>query len=544
MFSDPVVGEKFFGRQAILSLLAKRAGGLKDGFRQNIAILGPKLIGKSSLILHFFSHFQHPQIIPIYIDLRANSFHHFVYKFIGTLLYQCLKNKGLEGTDEFITLKKNAQKHIPKTLEAISAIENNMKNAQSDKAFAALINLTTTLKQESGISAIVMLDEFHFLDSYKLRAPYANLAKEIMVQKDTMYILLSSQVNYAKKVLIGELSLLFGNFETLYLEHFDYPTSCKFLQKRFQHLGLPDNLQDFLIDFCKGHPFYLDSLSTLLVEKARSLKEKKAAISPRLIAEAFNSLIYHSTGILNQYFTSRLSHNLNGADYSNFIPILLSATESGAQLRQIAQVSGRQPKKITKQINYLLEKDLLTKVGAFYRIQDRLFRFWLKSVYQRKSGSLAQDPNAESEEFLKEIEDLIAIFTQQNQLNLAEKVSNLLKSCNNEIVMLHNKLFRFWRFEEVRPWPKPNSQEYILARYKEGCWLFWIKNEGVDETRLQEFINLSKKSKLKIRKLILITLKKLDLNVKLLALEKRVWIWTKSELNLILDLYGKQQVVT
>ena len=93
MFSDPVVGNKFFGRSETLGLFSKRVGGLKDGYRQNIAIVGPKLIGKSSLILHFFSNFNHPKIIPIYIDLRPNSFNHFIYKFLGALLYQYLKNK-------------------------------------------------------------------------------------------------------------------------------------------------------------------------------------------------------------------------------------------------------------------------------------------------------------------------------------------------------------------------------------------------------------------------------------------------------------------
>ncbi|NQT00118.1 MAG: ATP-binding protein, partial [Candidatus Omnitrophica bacterium] len=87
MFSDPVVGNKFFGRKDTLDLVEKRVDGLKEGFRQNIAILGPKLIGKSSLILHFLSCFNHPQVIPIYIDLRPNAFHHFIYKFLGGLLY-------------------------------------------------------------------------------------------------------------------------------------------------------------------------------------------------------------------------------------------------------------------------------------------------------------------------------------------------------------------------------------------------------------------------------------------------------------------------
>ena len=135
MFSDPVVGNKFFGRSKALRLLSKRLSGLKEGFRQNIAIVGPKLIGKSSFILHFLSNFNYPGIIPIYIDLRVNSFSHFTYKFLGTLLYHYLKNKELAVCEELEPLKEYAKKSIPKTIEVICGIENSIKNLQFNQAY-------------------------------------------------------------------------------------------------------------------------------------------------------------------------------------------------------------------------------------------------------------------------------------------------------------------------------------------------------------------------------------------------------------------------
>lgn len=540
MFSDPVVGDKFFGRKESLDLLTKRVSGLKDGFRQNIAILGPKLIGKTSLILHFSSTFNHPQIIPIYIDLRPNSFHHFVFKFLSALLYRYLENKNLKVFEELDSLKRHAQDYIPKTVETIRAIENNMHNLQFGKVYETLLSLTAVFKSESGISSIVILDDFHLLNTYKVQTPFAHLAKEIMMQKDTMYALISSQINYAKKVLANELSLLFGNFEIVHLEHFDYTTSCKFLEKRFQNITLPQHLQDFLIDFSKGHPFYLDIVSNKILEKAKQLNS--AEVTPDLIGQAFNSLIYDSKGILNQYFTSLLSHNLNGADYANFIPILLSASERGCKLSDISKLTKRKPQFIAKQINYLLDKDLLNKVGIFYRIQDRLFRFWLKSAYQRKRLSLASDPTVESKEFSKEIEERVLRFSHEIETQLTERMIDLFQAFNNEVIMIQNRLFKLWRFEEVRPWPKQNSHESIIVRYKQGYWICWIKKDEIDEGQLVQFIQLCKKSKYKIRRIIIIALKELDLNVRLMALENKLWIWTLADLNLILDLYGKQQI--
>ena len=56
MFSEPVIGEKFFGREEVLELLNKRVLALKDGYRQNVALTGQSLSGKSSIILAFPPH--------------------------------------------------------------------------------------------------------------------------------------------------------------------------------------------------------------------------------------------------------------------------------------------------------------------------------------------------------------------------------------------------------------------------------------------------------------------------------------------------------
>ncbi len=541
MFSDPVVGDMFFGRGETLELLHKRINGLKEGFRQNIAIIGPNLIGKSSLILHIFANFIHPRIIPIYIDLRPKTFSHFIYKFIGTLLYHYFKIKDVQVSEELVALKNRAQEYLPKTLEVIRGIENNIKNQQFDQAYESILALTTVFKQESSIACIVILDEFHLLETYKLKNPFAKFAKEIMMQKDTMYILISSQESYAKRIIANEISLLFGNFEVIRLEPFDYLTCYKFLEKRFQGINLSKGLRDFLITFSGGRPFYLDILSNKLKEKAKELN--RTEITCLLVSQAFNSLIYDSKGILNQYFTNLLSHNLNGADYSGFLPILLFASKSGCRLSEISKVTNRQPKVISKQINWLLDKDLLNKVGVFYRIQDEMFKFWLKLVYQRKNLSLTADPATESKEFSKEIEDEIQTFSQESKKSLSEKVIELFKSFGNEIVMMQNKSSKFWRFDEVRPWPKANLEDCILARYKKGYWACLIKKEKINEAEVQEFLHYIQSAKYKVRKAIIITLKEPDLNAKLMALEKKIWIWYPAELNLLLDLYGKQKII-
>ena len=83
MFSEPVIGERFFGREEVLDLFNKRVAALKDGYRQNIALTGQSLSGKSSIILHFLSTIKGEGFVPIYVEVVKESFGAFADKFVA-----------------------------------------------------------------------------------------------------------------------------------------------------------------------------------------------------------------------------------------------------------------------------------------------------------------------------------------------------------------------------------------------------------------------------------------------------------------------------
>ena len=93
MFIEPVFGKKFFGREEVLGTLRKRVTSLKGGYRQNIALTGPMLAGKSSILRHFLKNINDSDVIPLYIDMGEDDFKTFCTKFSATLLYYYLKSK-------------------------------------------------------------------------------------------------------------------------------------------------------------------------------------------------------------------------------------------------------------------------------------------------------------------------------------------------------------------------------------------------------------------------------------------------------------------
>src|SRR3989338_1136627 len=94
VFSEPAVGEAFFGREEVLELLNKRVTALKDGYRQNVALTGQSLSGKSSILYHFLYTLKEQALIPVYVEVVREGFESFANKFIATLIYNALTKMG------------------------------------------------------------------------------------------------------------------------------------------------------------------------------------------------------------------------------------------------------------------------------------------------------------------------------------------------------------------------------------------------------------------------------------------------------------------
>ncbi|MBN2097259.1 MAG: hypothetical protein JW714_02140, partial [Candidatus Omnitrophica bacterium] len=143
---------------------------------------------------------------------------------------------------------------------------------------------------------------------------------------------------------------------------------------------------------------------------------------------------------------------------------------------------------------------------------------------------------------LGEVENRISFFSEQGKKKTVEKVIELFQAFNNEIIALQNKAYKFCRFTKVYYWPLYSDQNGIIAEYQDGCWICAIKKDVVTEAQIQEFLQVCKQQKYKVRRMIMITFKQMELNVKLMALEKKIWLWGLNDLNLLFDLYGKEQI--
>ena len=541
MFSDPVIREDFFDRRSILDILAKRVDGLKGGYRQNIAILGRELLGKTSLIQQFLSTYKDKEILPIYIDLRTEGFPQFVYRFMGGLLYNFLKLQNMPKVGDFNILVTNCVELLPRTVEDIKRVEGYLEKGQFDQAYQHLLDLTAVIKEESGKRSIVILDEFHKLCDFKIANPFANLGKKILVQKDTMYIIASSEISLAKGIMKERLSLPFGNFEIIELGPFDFDTSKIFLDEKLKWVNVPTVYKRFLIALTNGHPFYLDTLSLKL--KKIATEKKLGKVPLELIAQTLEDEIFNSRGILNQYMRSLINRLLEGRGYETYVSILLTCADGHEKFSEIAKSIKKKINDISKPIAKLIELDLIERHGSFYRLNDPVLEFWLKSVYKRRKTSFIPAILGKSEEFRQDAREMILRFMNESKKNILERVKELFTSFKNDIVEMDKKKYKLPHFAEVESRIVRGLELPIVARWGNKYWISQIEEKKVKESDVAEFAQKCKKSRYNVQRKILIALKDLDINAKLLAKEEKIWVWGLGDINLLLDLYGKPPIV-
>lgn len=539
MLIDPVVGDKFFGRNEVLTLLVKRVDALKGGYRQNVAITGHRLTGKSSLLNHFLLTLKDNDIIPIYIEVLEEPFKQFATKFIGTLLYNFLKYNQKPAKDDLEYLLKECEKEIPETVASIKNILRQLERGENNDSYSELLNLSSVLKKESKKPCVVILDEFHNLSKLGIKDTFKCFGKKIMTQKDTMYIVASSEVNTIKNILSEKLSLLFGNFEKITLSGFDCETSRAFLQKNLTTVRVGDELLDFIIAFADGHPFYLDTLINKINEIMGNLHFRM--LTTPTTAQALEELLFDARGTLNQFFTNLLQDVID-PKIDKCKETLIAIAHGLYKHKEISNWTGYSAKEVSAHIKILIDKNLIYKSGNIYMFYDKVLRFWLIKVYHKRRTTLVDNISEKAKNFRGDVTGIIQNFINNSKLDIITRTKILLESFNNEMIEIDSKMHRLARFDKVEI-IEDGAKKYVGGYLNGKLYLAYISKDRVDENDVLEFMKDSLKYKPALQRRILIHFRDIDINAKIMAKEMKIWLWNLETINNIFDLFGKEKVV-
>lgn len=540
MFSEPAVKDRFFGRDDILELLNKRVCALKEGYRQNVALTGQSLSGKSSIILHFLHTIREEGFVDIYVEIVKEPFVSFLDKFIATMLYSVFTKMGLGFDMDLEKLLESAEKALPKTYHGIKKVIDLADNEKFDEAYSEMLSLTSILKSETALPCIVILDEFDNLEHIGVKNPFLNFGKVIMVQKDTMYIVSSSRNRAIKKIISEKLSLLFGNFEVVKVANFDLASSEKFIDMKLAGFDIDNSLKQFLYVFTDGNPFYLDQIASRA--KSLAIERMSSCIDNEVIEDAILDLVYSANGSIHQYLMNFLLNLLDSKTRDTHFSVLIAIANGHRKQSAISRNARCKPAETAKALTYLLEAGLLSKSGVFYRIDDSMLEFWLKFVYQRRKGLLIGGTFDSRILFKSGVKKYIADFEEDLSENSASRIARLFNLFSNELVEIESRHIRLPHFTKVEVKNFIDGKKFISASFNRNFWVVVPYESCVTENDIVDYIKNIKSLECKVSNKIIMPLKGMDENAKLLAKELKISIWDGSVTNELLYAYGMNRM--
>lgn len=543
MMEERPKSSPLFGREEILDRLEQRLEGLKKGYRQNVSLVGPRFIGKTFLLSRFLEKVrQDPEIIPIYILLTPMGFDDFIERWLGSLLQGFLTSKGISFPEEFQLLVKISREYIPKTLERMREVKKHAFQKKTALAFRELLSLTGILREETGKKILLILDEFQSLEALDLADPFGLFGKEMMIQKDALYLATSSEPHKTREIFNDRLSLLFGNFEVIEVGPLDLPTIRVWIHERYPEIKIPDSDLRVLSHLLDNHPYYFE----LFLEGARTLSLRSG---PRdwtqgLLVETFTETLFSGRGLLNLHFEFELQSLLRLVRHTRpYVKTLLAVASGRVKVLQIAAYLGKKAPETKKILQRLAGEGVLEKKGSFFRLPDSLFRFWLRNVFQVKD----RDPEPREERarlyFQSRVVEEIRKIEEEDQEDLTGRMESLFREFRNDVVEVSHKKIKCPAFLEIASRPTNGRFFPLLGRTSQGRWLCQVFRDQVTEGDVSGFVEELKRFRRNIPRKVMIALGGIDLNAKLMAQEGKIQIWDLENLNALLELYGKLKVI-
>lgn len=257
--------EHFFGRvketRGILGLLRRD---------QNVSVVGPRRIGKSSLLHHI----SRPPVFEAHHLSKTR--HRFVY-------IDCCDLADSDVSETRFRILQRAEQEIPEISFSLS------RQAVSAEHFRRFLRNV----ERVGLRCIIMLDHFDFLvENPQLDHDFLESLRAMNAMHQTIYMVASTEpLDKLENIWISlrhQPSPFFNIFYSQALGPFSQDESRAFLLQRFESVSLsvPNSVADLIVSRTKGHPYHL---------------QRAGAFTVRLLGDSQERWNKHLTKLLQDY---------------------------------------------------------------------------------------------------------------------------------------------------------------------------------------------------------------------------------------------------
>ena len=340
----------------------------------NLAIISPRRMGKTGLILHCF---HQPEISRHYhcffIDIYAtNNLKEFVFK-LGKEIFETLKPNGSKFIDGFFS--------IISSLRPAFKIDSITGAPVFDIGIGEIGEPAYSLEQifnyleAADIPCLVAIDEFQQIANYSEHNIEAVLRTHIQHCKNSSFIFAGSQRHIMQNIFFTSSRPFYQSVSLLTLKAINEKVYINFVQQHFskENKVISKELISTVYRVFEGHTWYIQNIFNELY----AMTEQGETCTLEFIQESVRRKIatyeplYMST---LSFLTERQKEIL----YAIAKEGKAKSVTSAAFIKKHGLLSSSSVQTAIKQ---LLDKEIITSDNNVYQVYDRFFGLWLTTVF-------------------------------------------------------------------------------------------------------------------------------------------------------------------
>ncbi|MCK4519953.1 MAG: hypothetical protein KAT96_02175 [Candidatus Omnitrophica bacterium] len=509
-----------------LSCLDKRVKAFTLGYRQNIALLGGDKEEISYLLTNYLKQNKSEELTYLY----ASSAYAGGKEFFKAIAFSLLSDytRKSECLDSLINYAS------PVLISTTNFIKDCLKKEKL--CFLDVLEIINKFINESNRSCVLIIEEFLNLpgifDNF-----YQDFSKFIILQRNCMIVLTTSNSRDAEKVLSGELNLLFGNFEKVFLDENSSLVNYFYLKDLIAPLSPSPLFLSFFVNIIGANISYYSLIAEIIKKNYFDENDKASIVS--IAKEA----LYLKETYLFQKFIKKIDFlKFYFKNPTLIIKLLFALSQGYLRKKELASLSIYNPGELTSRLQKLLDLNYIENLGNIYKLKDSLFSFWLTSVFKLYFSPPVLDPQQKNALFEKDLEEKIILFKEEFTKDKLKKIMQLFSSFKNDTLRLGKNRYQLPAVENAKIISYPTRDFHLLIGEGKEIIFAGIKEKNVEDNDIFDFIEKGCNIKGKRVKKIFISLDSLPPTARLIAKNNKLTIWDINEINRLLCVYNKPVV--
>jgi AAA+ ATPase superfamily predicted ATPase len=357
--------------------VVKLVGSLSNPSKHvNFALIGPRRIGKTTILLKVREELQRKRIITVYVDLSVYKFspYDFAQNVMSQITNAYAKELGkIEKAQVTLgnlikTLKKlkklslTVEPSVDEKGQFSIQIRPELKETEDYRSlFLLAFDYANEVSEKSGRRIVIIIDEFPSLVEFKRYSKLGaitELFRSVLENRENVeYVVSGSRVHFMRDVLGKGESPLFGHFIIMEIS----PLAEEYAVELFMQTAEYSRKEaESAWQLVGGHPYYL----IMLAENRRSREN---------LTETYERILTSTSGALNLYVNYILKEDLGSSTKEVRLMRILQAISRGKNTA--SQIAKQVRVKLSSLPFYLqeLEKyDLIEKNKGKYSLTDKI----------------------------------------------------------------------------------------------------------------------------------------------------------------------------